>query len=142
MWTKLNDLHLMDKEPMKVKGVEVSPLEFWEAWGNKYLQYESDEGDAICQRVIVSGKKDGASASYTYEFIEFQDFKNDLSAMAKTTAFPCSIVGQMIAKGQMKVPGVIHPARIGYDEKLADIFFTEMARRDIRITESFKNPLN
>jgi len=142
MWTKLKDIHLMDEEPLKVKGIDVSPLEFWEALGNKYLQYELDEGDAICQRVIVSGKKDGASASYTYEFMEFQDFKNGLSAMAKTTAFPCSIVAQMIAKGQMNKRGVIHPARIGYDEKLSGIFFREMARRDIRITESFKSPLN
>jgi saccharopine dehydrogenase-like NADP-dependent oxidoreductase len=62
--------------------------------------------------------------------------------MAKTTAFPCSIVAQMIAKGQMNKRGVIHPARIGYDEKLSGIFFREMARRDIRITESFKSPLN
>jgi lysine 6-dehydrogenase len=142
MWTKLKELHLMDKESLKVKGVDVSPLDFWVAFGDKYLQYEADEGDAICQRVIVRGKKDGVPAKYTYEFVEFQDFKNDLSAMAKTTAFPCSIVAQMIAKGQMEMPGVIHPAKIGYDEKLSDTFFAEMARRDIKITESFTSSFN
>ncbi len=142
MWTKLKDLHFLDKEPMRVKRAEISPMDFFEAWGNKYLQYEPDEGDAICQRVIVAGMKDGAPAKYTYEFMEFQDFKADLSAMAKTTAFPCSIVAQMIAKGQMDMPGVIHPAKIGYNEKLSDIFFSEMARRDIKITESFESPFN
>jgi len=142
LWTKLKDLHIMDEEPLKVKGVDVKPFDFWVALGDKYLQYEPDEGDVICQRVIVSGKKDGAPARYTYEFTEVQDFKNDLSAMAKTTAFPCSIVAQMIAKGQMNMPGVIHPAKIGYDEKLSDIFFAEMARRNIRITESFESPFN
>jgi lysine 6-dehydrogenase len=142
LWTKLKDLHIMDEEPLKVKGVDVKPFDFWVALGDKYLQYEPDEGDVICQRVIVSGKKDGAPAKYTYEFTEVQDFKNDLSAMAKTTAFPCSIVAQMIAKGQMNMPGVIHPAKIGYDEKLSDIFFAEMARRNIRITESFESPFN
>jgi hypothetical protein len=40
------------------------------------------------------------------------------------------------------MPGVIHPAKIGYDEKLSDIFFAEMARRNIRITESFESPFN
>ncbi len=142
MWNKLKDLHFLDKEPMKVKGAEISPMDFFEAWGNKYLQYEPDEGDAICQRVIVEGKKNGAKAKYTYEFVEFQDFKADLSAMAKTTAFPCSIVSQMIAKGQMNTPGVIHPAKIGYDEKLSDTFFAEMAKRGIKITESFESPFN
>ena len=142
MWNKLKDLHFLDKEVMKVKGAEISPMDFFEAWGNKYLQYEDDEGDTICQRVIVIGQKDGAPAKYTYEFVEFQDFKNGLSAMAKTTAFPCSIVAQMIAMGQMNLPGVIHPAKIGYDEKLSNIFFAEMARRDIKITESFERLFN
>lgn len=48
----------------------------------------------------------------------------------------------MIAKGQMDMPGVIHPAKIGYDEKLSDTFFAEMARRGIKITESFESPFN
>ncbi len=142
MWKKLKDLHLMDKEPVKVKGVDVSPLDFWEALGNKWLQFGPDEGDAICQRVIVSGKKGGESAAYTYEFMDFGDKKADLSAMARTTAFPCSIVAQMIAKGQMKMPGVIHPAKIGYDEKLSATFFKELAKRDIKITEKFTSPFN
>jgi lysine 6-dehydrogenase len=141
MWMKLKDLHLMDEEPVNVKGVEVKPLDFWVALGDKWLQYGPDEGDAICQRVIVSGKKDGESASYTYEFMDFGDKKADLSAMARTTAFPCSIVAQMIAKGQMKSPGVINPAKIGYDEKLTGIFLKEMAKRRIKITEIFSIPL-
>jgi len=40
------------------------------------------------------------------------------------------------------MPGVIHPAKIGHDERLAGIFFKEMARRRINITESFTSPLN
>ena len=142
MWMKLKDLHLMDEELVKVKGVEIKPLDFWVALGDRWLQYGPDEGDAICQRVIVSGKKDGEPASYTFEFMDFGDKKADLSAMARTTAFPCSIVAQMIAKGQMKTPGVIHPAKIGYDGKLTEIFFKEMAKRQIKITEIFSSPLN
>jgi len=141
-WTMLKELHLLDREPVKVKGVEVSPRELWYALGEKWLQYEPGEGDAICQRVIVGGVKDGESASYTYEFVDFYDPEEDITAMARTTAYPCSIVAQMIAKGEMKMPGVIHPAKIGYDERLAGVFFKEMARRRINITESFTSPLN
>jgi lysine 6-dehydrogenase len=141
-WAKLKELHLMDVEPVKVKGADVSPLDFWYALGEKWLQYEPGEGDAICQRVIVGGRKGGKTAAYTYEFMDFYDPKEDLTAMARTTAFPCSIVAQMIAKGEMSMPGVIHPAKIGYDERLSGIFLNEMARRHIKITESFTSPLN
>jgi saccharopine dehydrogenase-like NADP-dependent oxidoreductase len=142
MWRRLRDLHFLDAEPVKVRGVDVSPIELWYALGEKWLQYEPGEGDAICQRVIVSGKKDGRSAAWTYEFMDFGDEKEKLTAMARTTAFPCSIVAQMIAKGQMDMPGVIHPVKIGYDEKLSAIFFKEMAKRRINITESFTSPFN
>ena len=141
-WTTLKELHLLDKEPVKVKGVEVSPRELWYALGEKWLQYEPGEGDAICQRVIVGGVKDGKSAAYTYEFVDFYDPEEDITAMARTTAYPCSIVAQMIAKGEMSIPGVIHPAKIGYDERLAGVFFKEMAKRRINIKESFTSPFN
>jgi len=141
-WAMLKELHLLDREPVKVRGVDVSPLEFWYALGEKWLQYEPSEGDAICQRVIVGGAKDGESAAYTYEFMDFYDPEEDITAMARTTAFPCSIVAQMIAKGEMDMPGVIHPAKIGYEEVLSDKFFEEMARRRINIIEGFTSPLN
>ena len=140
-WTKLKEMHLLDEQPITFKGSEVKPIDFWVALGEKWLQYEPDEGDAICQRVTVSGKKDGVDAAYGYEFMDFYDFENDISAMARTTAFPCSIVAQMIAKGDIKTPGVIHPAKIGYDEGLSNIFFKELSKRKINIKESFTSSL-
>lgn len=67
-----------------MKGVEVKPTEFWYALGEKYLQYGPDEWDAICQRVVVNGKKDGQSGAWTYEFMDFGDPKNDITAIART----------------------------------------------------------
>ena len=142
LWTTLKRLHLMDKEPVKVDGVDVSPLHFWISLGEKHLQYKAGEGDAICQRVIVSGVKDDKPTSWVYEFMDFYDPVEDITAMARTTGYPCSIVAQMIAEGEMNMPGVIHPARIGFDEKLSKIFFREMAQRDILIEESQTAPLN
>jgi len=142
IWRKLIDLHLLDEESVEVKGIEVSPRAFFIALGEKTLQYEPGEGDAICQRVEVSGMKDGAQASYIYEFIDLHDFENDISAMARTTAFPCSIVAQMIARGEFKETGVVHPVKIGADEELSKKFFDELARRRINITKRFVQPFN
>mgnify|MGYP001054567338 CR=1 FL=1 len=142
IWRKIIDLHLLDEAPVRVRGVEVSPRDLFLALGEKTLQYGPGEGDAICQRVEVSGIKDGAPAAYIYEFIDLQDFENDISAMARTTAFPCSIVAQMIARGEFKQTGVVHPAKIGWDEELSERFFEELARRRINITEKFVQPFN
>ncbi|MBD3206144.1 hypothetical protein GF319_07345 [Candidatus Bathyarchaeota archaeon] len=141
IWNTLKELHILDREPLEVKGTEVIPIEVWYALGEKWLQYNPGEGDAICQRVIVGGQKDGVPASYTYEFMDFYDPEEDITAMARTTGFPCSIVAQMIAKGEMDMPGVIHPSKIGYNKELSDIFFEEMGRRGIDISESYQTPL-
>ena len=124
-----------------MKGYEVSPRDFFLALGEKTLQYLPGEGDAICQRVQVTGLKDDIPTSYVYEFTDFQDFENDVSAMARTTAFPCSVVSQMIANGKFTETGVVHPVKIGYDASLSETFFTELENRKITITEKVVKPL-
>jgi lysine 6-dehydrogenase len=53
IWRKLIDLHLLDEEPVNVKGLEISPRDLFLSLGEKTLQYGPREGDAICQRVEV-----------------------------------------------------------------------------------------
>ena len=142
IWTKLKELHLLDEEEINVRGQMVKPYDVFMALGHKHLQYLPDEGDAICQRVEVSGTLDGEPTSCIYDFIDLHDFENDISAMARTTAFPCSVVAQMIGRGEFDKTGVVHPSWIGYDEKLSDRFFDELAARNINITEYRKAPLN
>lgn len=142
IWRKLIELHLLDEDPLEVKGCKVSPRDVFLALGEKTLQYAPGEGDAICQRVEVSGLKDGSPSAYTYEFMDFYDFENDISAMARTTAFPCSITALMILRGDFEMKGVIHPVKIGYDAKASDKFFAELAKRNIRITERFSKFFN
>ncbi len=141
IWQKIIGLNLLDEEPVLVKGKEVSPRDFFLALGEKTLQYLPGEGDAICQRVQVTGLKDEIPTSYVYEFTDFQDFDNDISAMARTTAFPCSIVAQMIADGRFTETGVVHPVKIGYDATLSETFFKELENRRITITEKVVRPL-
>ena len=74
--------------------------------------------------------------------MDFYDFENDISAMARTTAFPCSIVAKMIAMDEIPMKGVIHPAKIGYNQGVSDKFFGELASRNIKIIESNKIPFN
>ncbi|MBN2335977.1 saccharopine dehydrogenase NADP-binding domain-containing protein [Candidatus Bathyarchaeota archaeon] len=142
IWKKLKELHLLDEDEINVRGQMVKPYDVFMALGFKHLQYLPDEGDAICQRVEVSGTLDDEPTSCIYEFIDLHDFENDISAMARTTAFPCSVVAQMIGRGEFDKTGVVHPAWIGYDERLSDRFFDELAARNIKITEYRKAPFN
>ena len=142
IWKKIIELKLLDEESLNVKGNEITPRDFFLALGEKTLQYLPGEGDAICQRVEVSGTREGIKTAFIYEFIDFYDPGYDISAMARTTAFPCSIVAQMIANGDFKDAGVIHPVKIGWDEQLAKTFFKNLSIRGINIEEREVKPIS
>lgn len=141
-WNKLEDLGLLDEEHIDVDGTLVRPLDFFVALGEENLQYNLGEGDVVCQRVEVSGYSDGNETSYLFEFIDLYDLKEDISAMARTTAFPCSITAQMIANGELSYEGVMHPSKIGFNEKYSKKFFQELGKRGIKIEEYERRILN
>jgi lysine 6-dehydrogenase len=136
MWTKLIDLGLVSTEPLEVKGCQVAPMDFLVELGNKTLQYEKGEGDVVVQRVCVVGEKDGEGRQYVYELIDFYDKERDVTAMGRTTAYPCSILSQMIGRGEIRERGVIHASKIGWNAELASKFFDQLTKRNIRIRET------
>jgi saccharopine dehydrogenase-like NADP-dependent oxidoreductase len=131
MWKKLIALNLTSREPLTIGDCKISPRDFLVAWGEKYLQYEKGEGDAVVLRVEVIGDK----GIYRYEMMDFYNEKEDLTAMARTTGFPASIVAQMIALGEIKERGILDPGKLGWDLGVAKKFFSELAKRGIFIYE-------
>ena len=137
IWRKLIDLGLTRTDlRLKIKGCAITPREFLIELGEKSLQYEKGEGDLVVQRVHVIGEKNGEKITYAYEFIDFYDEENDITAMARTTAYPCSIVAQIVARGDIKEKGVIHAGKIGWNLQLAETFFFELAKRGVYINET------
>ena len=142
IWKKLIDLNLTRTDlHLKIKGCEITPREFLIQLGEKTLQYEKGEGDLVVMRVHVTGEKNKEKTTYSYELIDFYDKEKNITAMSRTTAYPCSIVAQMIARGDIKEKGVIHAGKIGWDKQLAGSFFSELRKRNINITETITHPL-
>jgi len=137
IWRKLIDLGLTRTDlRLKIRGFEITPREFLIELGEKTLQYEKGEGDLVVMRVHVIGEKNGEKIKYSYELIDFYDEKNGITAMARTTAYPCSIVTQMIARGDIKEKGVVHAGKIGWHPQLAKSFLSELEKRNIHIHET------
>ena len=107
--------------------------------GEKYLQYKKGEGDAVVLRTKVVGEKNGQQKSIEHELIDFYDPTNDITSMGRTTAYPTSIVSQMIARGEFTEHGVIHCGKFGQNPKIAKTFFAELAKRNIMIKETISD---
>jgi lysine 6-dehydrogenase len=87
----------------------------------------TDEGDAG-----RNSKESGHASRLRYDIIDRFDERAGLSAMQRTTAFPASVIAQMMARGLTTRNGAVPQERC----VPPDAFVRELSARDIRIDES------
>ncbi|HXX44306.1 MAG TPA: saccharopine dehydrogenase C-terminal domain-containing protein [Candidatus Acidoferrales bacterium] len=135
---ELKDLGLFSSEKMKFGKAEISPR----AMMSKIFEGKfASKGPDVCimrveahesvnrpgVRGLLGGRLKGHVASFT--MVDHYDAKTDMSAMMRTTAFPASIVVQMLASGAItKHGGVLQECDVP-----AELFLDEIEKRGIRI---------
>jgi lysine 6-dehydrogenase len=126
----LIDLGLASSEEMEVDGARLAPRRLLGELLYRHLP--ADEPDLVFIRLDFAGTSDGRARRLRYDIIDRHDERTGLSAMMRTTAFPASLVAQMMARGDIREKGAIPQERC----VPAEIFVSELARRGIRIEES------
>jgi lysine 6-dehydrogenase len=126
----LLDLGLARSEAIDVDGVMVKPRR---VLGETLLkQLPSGEPDLVLIRVEFCGEVDLMQQTLRYDIIDRYDEKTGLSAMMRTTAFPASIIAQMMANNETDRKGAVPQELCIPPEK----FVQELAARNINIIES------
>ena len=126
------DLGLCSSEEIVVDFIKVKPRKVLGELLQKHLP--ADEPDYVLVRLEFVGNINGETKSLRYDIVDKFDEEANLSAMMRTTAFPASIVAQMMAKGDVRERGAT-PQEKAID---ADKFVAELARRNINIQESWQ----
>ena len=135
---ELKALGLFSNEKMRVGNVEVAPRALLsKVFEGKFAgkgpdvcimrieAHESVKAPGI--RGLLGGKLKGRVASFT--MVDHYDPKSDMSAMMRTTAFPASIVLQMMCMGAVSKRGAVLQER----DVPAQAFLEEIERRGIKI---------
>jgi len=135
---ELKELGLFSSEKMRVGDAEIAPRAVMsKIFAGKF----ASKGPDVCimrleahesvrtpgVRGLLGGRLKGHVASFT--MVDHYDPKTDMSAMMRTTAFPASIVTQMLASGVIARRGGVLQER----DVPAEIFLNEMSKRGIRI---------
>ncbi len=128
----LKDLGLMETKPVKFNGARVIPRHLLAKFLTENLSFK--DKDVVLMRVIVSGVQNERRKEIVFEMIDHYDEKNNLTSMQRTTAYPVSIIAQMLAKNEIQKKGVI-PQELAIP---AEKFFRELRLRAININESAK----
>ncbi len=134
----LKALGLFSNEKMRIGDVEVAPRALLaKVFESKF----AGEGPDVCimrleahesvkapgVRGLLGGKLKGRVATFT--MVDRYDSESDMSSMMRTTAFPASIVLQMMCMGAVSKRGAVLQER----DIPADSFLEEIARRGIKI---------
>jgi lysine 6-dehydrogenase len=134
----LKELGLFSNEKMLIGDVEVAPRALLaKVFESKFagdgpdvciMRLEAHESvKAPGVRGLLGGKLKGRVATFT--MVDRYDPKSDMSSMMRTTAFPASIVLQMMCMGAVSKRGAVLQER----DIPADSFLEEIARRGIKI---------
>jgi lysine 6-dehydrogenase len=135
---ELKELGLFSSEKMRINGTQIAPRTVMsKIFEGKFagkgpdlciMRLEAHESVRTAGvRGLLGGRLKGRVASFT--MVDHYDAKTDMSAMMRTTAFPASIVLQMLASGVIKERGGILQER----DVPAETFLEEMAARGIKI---------
>lgn len=124
------DLGLCSSEEIVADFAKSTPRKVFGALLQKNLP--ADGPDYVLIRLDFVGQNDGQVANLRYDIVDRFDEAANLSAMMRTTAFPASIVAQMMVSGDVLMRGATPQEKAIDPEK----FIAELARRDIRITET------
>jgi lysine 6-dehydrogenase len=137
----LIDLGLTGGDPVEVEGARLAPRRLLGQMLYRHLP--ADEPDVVLIRLEFVGRLAeetaggaGGAARLRYDIIDRFDERTGLSAMQRTTAFPASVVAQMMARGQTTQKGAVPQERC----IPPDAFVAELAAREIMLEESFVEP--
>ncbi len=123
---------LFGQEPIDVGGASVKPLDVISTLMFPKWSYEEGEEDLTVMRIAVTGRKAGERVRYQWDLLDYYSREMKATSMARTTAFPCAIVARLIARGEIRGPGVMPPEFIRRNEKVVDLILSEHDRRGVK----------
>ncbi|MBI3787583.1 MAG: saccharopine dehydrogenase NADP-binding domain-containing protein, partial [Ignavibacteriales bacterium] len=103
----LLDLGFGSNEPITIGSNLLTAKEFFIELLKKKLEHSGK--DVVLLKVIMKGTRNNRFQALMFELIDFFDDNDNITAMMRMTAFPTSIIAQMIVEGVIGKRGVLTP---------------------------------
>ena len=128
----LLDLGLAEEHRIRVGKTQIFSRDFLASYLLQKLP--SNGKDVVLIKVLCKGMENGKHLSMEYMMIDYYDEDNTITAMMRTTAFPVSIIAQMIEQSIITKRGVFCCEEIVPPNP----FFSELSKRNIIINKERK----
>lgn len=123
---------LFSQDILTVGNVKVRPLDVTSALMFPMWQLQPGEEEFTVMRVIAEGTKGSQRLRHTWDLLDTTDHKTNTTSMARTTAFPCTIMARLVASGQFRSPGVALPEFVGQQPGMLDRVISQHQSRGVQ----------
>ncbi len=135
MMRALRDAGLFGHEPPLVNGKEVPPIDVLAQLVFPKWKLQEGEEDLTFLRVIVDGIQRGKSKLFTFELLDRYDTENNVTSMARTTAYTATSAVRLITNGIYSESGVCPPEYLGMHPPSCEAILSFLRERNVLIRE-------
>jgi lysine 6-dehydrogenase len=125
---------LFSKEPVKVNGQMVVPLELTSRVLFPKWTYEDGEEDLTVMRVEVTGELGGKQTALRWDLADRYSQAEGATSMSRTTALPCTSVARLLLGGTFTQPGVHPPETLGAIPGMPERILASLAERGVQFS--------
>jgi saccharopine dehydrogenase-like NADP-dependent oxidoreductase len=83
-------------------------------------------------RITIAGEMNGTSQKIIYSLHDFNDNQQQISSMARTTAYTCTAVSNLILNGSYKNSGINPPEYLGHSEDNYKFILNYLKERNVQ----------
>jgi len=132
MMSTLQVLGFFERKPVRAGGVVVEPRQLSIELLRGVMSKGSPE-DFLALRVDVKGISGGRRIHLRYQLLDHYNRKFGVSAMARTTAYPCTSAALLMGRGEIKETGIITPEKIAQDPRLFGFVLDRLGKRGVKM---------
>lgn len=127
-----------NQETIEVNNQQVQPLALTSQLFIDHWRMKEGERDLTVMQVLLEGKDGDAKVIYQYDLVDHYDQEKNITSMARTTGYTCTIVARMLLDGMIPQTGICAPEKLGQITNLFENLLLEYQKRGIHLKESIK----
>jgi len=135
MMRTLQVLGFFERKSVKIGDVELEPRQLTIERLRGAMSHGSPE-DFLALRVEVKGLSRGKKIHIRYQLLDHYNRRSGVSAMARTTAYPCTSVALLMGRAEIKETGIVTPERIAQDPKLFRFVTDRLSEHGVKMKMS------
>ncbi len=133
----LRQLGFFTTKRLKANGVDVEPRRL----SVELLRLALAGGtphDVLAMRIEVEGVSKNKKVKVSYTVLDKYDRRRGVTAMARTTAYPCTSAAILLAKRKLDLKGVIPPEKIAKDPNMFQFILSRLREHNVNVRRSYK----